>query len=118
MIIVTINLVCFCIITIILNGLHDIVRGFYEKKWAKILIGIIYSVIATIALVLFFITKLENHIPAEPLAYNQTQTVFTTDEGNIIVNGVYPDGVYMLDMDGDTVLVVWQAVEGEEVGLG
>lgn len=58
------------------------------------------------------------YIPAEPIAYNSTQTVFATDKGNIIVNGVYPDGVYMLDMDGDTVLVVWKAVEGEEVGLG
>nr|DAO00752.1 MAG TPA: hypothetical protein [Caudoviricetes sp.] len=58
------------------------------------------------------------YIPAEPIAYNSTQTVFATNKGNIIVNGVYPDGVYMLDMDGDTVLVVWQAVEGEEVGLG
>ena len=80
--------------------------------------GIIYSVIATIALVLFFIIKLENHIPAEPIAHNSTQTVFATDKGNVIINGVYPDGVYMLGMDGDTVLVVWQAVEGEEVGLG
>lgn len=57
-------------------------------------------------------------IPAEPIAYNSAQTVFATDKGNIIVNGVYPDGVYMLDMDDNTVLVVWRAVEGEEVGLG
>lgn len=118
MIIVTINLICFCIITTIFIGLHHIVRGFYEKNWPKILAGVIYSVVATIALVLFFITKLEIHIPAEPIAYNSTQTVFATDKGNIIVNGVYPDGVYMLDMDDDTVLVVWQAVEGEKVGLG
>ena len=113
MIIVMINLVCFCIITIILNGLYDIVRGFHEKKWTKILIGIIYSVIATIALVLFFITKLENHIPAEPLAHNQTQTVFTTDEGTYLAKGLYPDGTYLLTVNGKDVLVVWQAVDGE-----
>ena len=59
-----------------------------------------------------------NYIQAEPLAYNQTQTVFTTDKGTRIVDGIYPDGKYMLDIDGDTVLVVWQVVEGEEVGLG
>lgn len=118
MIIVTINLVCFCIITVILTGLYNITCGFYEKKWPKILTGIVYSVIAIIALVLFFIIKLEIHIPAEPLAYNQTQTIFTTDEGTYLADGLYPDGTYLLTVDGKDVLVVWQAVESEEVGLG
>lgn len=58
------------------------------------------------------------YIPAEPLAYNQTQTVFTTDEGTYLANGLYPDGTYLLTVDGKDVLVVWQAVDGEEVGLG
>lgn len=53
------------------------------------------------------------YIPAEPLAHNQTQTVFTTDEGTYIANGLYPDGTYLLTVDGKDVLVVWQAVEGE-----
>lgn len=108
-----INLVCFCIITTILTGLHDIVRGSHEKNWSKILIGVIYSVVATISLVLFFITKLEIHIPAEPLPHNQTQTVFTTDEGTYLADGLYPDGTYLLTVDGRDVLVVWQAVDGE-----
>lgn len=60
----------------------------------------------------------DNYISAEPLAYNQTQTVFTTDEGTYITDGLYPDGTYLLTVDGKDVLVVWQAVEGEEVGLG
>ena len=53
------------------------------------------------------------YIPAEPLAHNQTQTVFTTDEGTYIASGLYPDGTYLLTVDGDDVLVVWQAVDGE-----
>lgn len=54
-----------------------------------------------------------NYIPAEPFAYSQTQTVFTTDEGKYIADGLYPDGTYLLTVDGNDVLVVWQAVDGE-----
>lgn len=53
------------------------------------------------------------YIPAEPLAYNQTQTVFTADEGTYLVDGLYPDGTYLLTVDGKDVLVIWQAVDGE-----
>ena len=53
------------------------------------------------------------YIPAEPLAHNQTQTVFTTDEGTYLADGLYPDGTYLLTVDGKDVLVVWQAVDGE-----
>ena len=53
------------------------------------------------------------YLEAESLTHNQTQTVFTTDEGTYIANGLYPDGTYLLTVDGDTVLVVWQAVDGE-----
>lgn len=54
-----------------------------------------------------------SYIPAEPLAYNQTQTIFTTDEGTYLADGLYPDGTYLLTVDGKNVLVVWQAVDGE-----
>ena len=53
------------------------------------------------------------YLPAEPLAHNQTQTVFTTDKGTYIAEGLYPDGTYLLTVDGKDVLVVWQAVDGE-----
>lgn len=53
------------------------------------------------------------YIPAEPLAHNQTQTVFTTDEGTYLADGLYPDGTYLLTVDSKDVLVVWQAVDGE-----
>lgn len=51
--------------------------------------------------------------PAETLAHNQTQTVFTTDRGTYTVDGLYPDGTYLLNVDGKDVLAVWQAVDGE-----
>lgn len=53
------------------------------------------------------------YIPAELLAHNQTQTVFTTGEGTYLADGLYPDGTYLLTVDGKDVLVVWQAVDGE-----
>lgn len=53
------------------------------------------------------------YIPAEPLAHNQTQTIFTTDKGTYPANGLCPDGTYLLTVDGKDVLVVWQAVDGE-----
>lgn len=53
------------------------------------------------------------YLEAEPLAHNQTQTVFTTDEGTYLADGLYPDGTYLLTVDGKDVLVVWQAVDGE-----
>ena len=107
----------FCIITTIVSGIVFLANGLTEKEKGSIILG-------SLLIVIGFVATVENlsdnnqYIPAEPIAYNSTQTVFTTNKGNIIVNGVYPDGVYMLDMDGDTVLVVWQAVDGEEVGLG
>lgn len=107
----------FCIITTIVLGIVFLATGLTEKEKGGIILGLLLIVID-------FVTTVENlsgnnqYIPAEPIAYNSTQTVFATNKGNIIVNGAYPDGVYMLNMDGDTVLVVWQAVEGEEVGLG
>ena len=107
----------FCIITTIVSGIVFLANGLTEKEKRSIILG-------SLLIVIGFVATVENlsdnnqYIPAEPIAYNSAQTVFTTDKGNIIVNGVYPDGVYMLDMNGDTVLVVWQAVEGEEVGLG
>lgn len=53
------------------------------------------------------------YIPAEPLTHNQTQTVFTTGDGTYLADGLYPDGTYLLTIDGKDVLVVWQAVDGE-----
>ena len=53
------------------------------------------------------------YVPAEPLAHNQTQTVFTTDRGTYTADGFYPNGTYLLTVDGKDVLVVWQAVDGK-----
>ena len=53
------------------------------------------------------------YVPAETLAHNQTQTVFTTDRGTYTADGLYPNGTYLLTIDGKDVLVVWQVVDGE-----
>lgn len=52
------------------------------------------------------------YVPAETLAHNQTQTVFTTDRGIYTVDGLYPDGTYLLTVNGKDVLFVWQVVDG------
>lgn len=80
--------------------------------------GVIFLIVAIIGGFELKTTRLNNsidteYIPAEPLAYNQTQTVFTTDDGTYLADGFYPDGTYLLTVDGKDVLVVWQAVDGE-----
>ena len=113
-----ITFVYLCVFIVLFFSLKSILSGACKASWRTFFIGLIGLIIGLIASFVPIKEVTNEYIPAEPIAYNSTQTVFTTDKGNIIVNGVYPDGVYMLDMDGDTVLVVWQAVEGEEVGLG
>ena len=113
-----ITFVYLCVLIVLFFSSKSILSGACEASWRTFFIGLIGLIIGLIASFVPIKEVTNEYIPAEPIAYNSTQTVFTTNKGNIIVNGVYPDGVYMLDMDGDTVLVVWQAVEGEEVGLG
>ena len=113
MLILMINFVIFCIIATIFVGLENVLCGIHEKRYQAILFGAICLIIGTSGFVLFINTKLEIHIPAEPLAHNQTQTVFTTDKGTYLADGLYPDGTYLLTVDGKDVLVVWQAVDGE-----
>lgn len=102
----------------ILVSLKSILSGTCDASWRTFFSGLIGLIIGLIASFVPIMETTSEYLPAEPIAYNSTQTVFTTDKGNVIADGIYPDGKYMLDMDGDTVLVVWQAVEGEEVGLG
>ncbi len=115
------SIICISLLTSI--SIIVIFCGVADEEPVGCVIGAIFLIVAIMGIFELKTPRLNNsidtqYIPAEPIAYNSTQTVFTTDKGNIIVNGIYPDGVYILDMDGDTVLVVWQAVDGEEVGLG
>ena len=113
-----ITFVYLCVLIVLFFSLKSILSGACEASLRIFFSGLIGLIIGLIASFVPIMETTSEYIPAEPIAYNSTQTIFATDKGNIIVNGVYPDGVYMLDMDGNTVLVVWQAVEGEEVGLG
>lgn len=87
--------------------------GVAELKWYGFLFGTILFFVGGTGLGVFT-QNCAYYLPAEPLAYNQTQTIFTTNKGTYTVNGLYPDGTYMLTVDGDNVLVVWQAVDGVE----
>ena len=100
-----------CMMIALALGVVFLAVGLAEKENEGIVLGLVLIVIGFVAVVENPYDK-NQYIPAEPVAYNSSQTVFNTDKGNIITNGIYPDGEYMLVMDNDEILVVWQAVEG------
>ena len=101
-----------CMMIAMVLGVVFLGVGLAEKEKESIIFGLLLIVVG-------FVATVENpydnnqYIPAEPLAHNQTQTVFTTGEGTYLANGLYPDGTYLLTVDSKDVLVVWQAVDGE-----
>lgn len=105
-----------CIIILIGAGIATIIISTEDKEFVTFLFGLILTIFGAIGFLgLDELVNNDNsqYIPAEPLTHNQTQTVFTTDEGTYIADGLYPDGTYLLTVDGKDVLVVWQAVDGE-----
>lgn len=107
-------LVAFCISITVMTGLALTIYCGDSKNWIGTVIGFITFIFGISTLFL-----LEDgygstvYVPAETLANNQTQTVFTTDKGTYIADGLYPDGTYLLTVDGKDVLVVWQTVDGK-----
>lgn len=97
----------------ILFSLKSILSGACDASWRTFFSGLMGLIIGLIASFVPIRETTAEYIPAEPLAHNQTQTVFTTDKSTYIANGLYPDGTYLLTVDGKDVLVVWQAVDGE-----
>lgn len=107
-----------CIFLLIIISIIVIFCGITEDEPIVCIFGVIFFIVAIIGGFELKTLRLNNsidtqYIPAEPLAHNQIQTVFTTDEGTYITDGLYPDGTYLLTVDGKDVLVVWQAVDGE-----
>lgn len=105
-----------CIIILIGAGIATIIISTEDKESVTFLFGLILTIFGVIGFLgLDELVNNDNsqYIPAKPLAHNQTQTVFTTDEGTYLADGLYPDGTYLLTVDGKDVLVVWQAVDGE-----
>lgn len=100
----------FCVAIIIVVGAFCIFCGLEDDTGIVCVFGIIFVLVGILG---GFELKDFSYIPAELLAHNQTQTVFTTDEGTYLADGLYPDGTYLLTVDGKDVLVVWQAVDGE-----
>lgn len=103
-----------CMMITLAIGVVILAVGLAEKEKEGIVLGLVSIIIGFVAVVENPYGK-SQYIPAEPLAHNQTQTVFTTDKGTYFADGLYPDGTYLLTVDGKDVLVVWQAVEG---GIG
>lgn len=107
-----------CIFLLIAISIILILCGVTEDEPIECVIGVIFLIVTIIGGFELKTSRLNNsidtkYIPAEPLTHNQTQTVFTTDEGTYLADGLYPDGTYLLTVDGKDVLVVWQAVDGE-----
>ena len=107
-----------CIALLISISIIVIFYGVADEEPVGCVIGAIFLIVAIMGIFELKTSRLNNsidtqYIPAEPLAYNQTQTVFTTDEGTYLADGLYPNGTYLLTVDGKDVLVVWQAVDGE-----
>lgn len=105
--------VYLCVFIVLIFSLKSIFPGVCEASLRTFFSGLIGLIIGLIASFIPIKETTIDYIPAEPLAHNQTQTVFTTDEGSYLANGLYPDGTYLLTVDGKDVLVVWQAVDGE-----
>lgn len=104
-----------CVISIILVGIFLLFTAAQDKDLGDYILSVVILLFGTLGVCGLndAVKDGGNYIQAKPLAYNQTQTVFTTDEGIYIVNDLYPDGTYLLTVDGKDVLVVWQAVDGE-----
>lgn len=106
-----------CIIIVVGLGLILVFAGISNEKVPNSLfvLGIVLSILGIMgeSNLQELIDNNAQYIPAKPLAYNQTQTVFTTDKDTYLADGLYPDGAYLLTVDGKDVLVVWQAVDGE-----
>lgn len=106
-----------CVLFMIILGGSALCLGILEKLRVLVAVGLVCSIIGWTASVVPF----SPCIPAEPIAHNSTQTIFvigptvfnTGKEMTYTIDGLYPDGTYMLTVDGKDVLVVWQAVDGD-----
>lgn len=108
-----------CMITIIIFGVIFIFASALGEDITITLFGLMISsfcVIGLLGLTELMGSNNSQYIPAEPLARNQTQTVFTTDKGTYLADGLYPDGTYLLTVDGENVLAVWQNAMIGDVG--
>lgn len=108
-----ITFVYLCVLIVLIFSAKSMFSGACEDSWGTFFNGLIGLIIGLIASFVPIMETTSEYIPAEPFAYNQTQTVFTTDKGTYLADGLYPDSTYLLTVDGKDVLVVWQAVDGE-----
>lgn len=106
-----------CVLFVIILGGSALCLGILEKLWVLVAVGLVCSIIGWTASIVPF----SPCIPAEPIAHSSTQTTFvigptvfnTGKEMTYTIDGLYPDSTYMLTVDGKDVLVVWQAIDGD-----
>lgn len=99
--------VYLCVFIVLIFSLKSIFSGICEASLRIFFSGLIGLIIGLIASFIPIKETTIDYIPAEPLAHNQTQTVFTTDEDIFLVDGLYPEGTYLLTIDGNEILAVW-----------
>ena len=105
-------LVVICISITVMTGLALTIYYGDSKNWIGAVIVFITFIIGLSTIFLLeYGYGYTDYVPAEHFSYNQTQTVFTTDKGMYIADGLYPDGTYLLTVDGKDVLFVWQVVD-------
>ena len=107
-----------CMMTTIALGIAILAFGLTEKEKEGIILGLLLIIVGFVAVVenLYDNNNNNQHIPAKPIAHNQNQTVFATDKDTYIADGLYPDDEYLLTVDGNEVLVVWQNIMIGDVG--
>ena len=103
---------CSCLLIVLIAGCALFIYNWLEKEKCGTILGLALIMVSFVAVV---INPYDNpqYILAESIAHNQTQTVFTADKNTYLVDGFYPDGTYLLNIEGKEVLVVWKAVDSE-----
>ena len=101
-----------CMLTVLIVGIVLFTCNWLKKEKYGSILGLALIVVGFVAVIA---NPYDNsqYIVAESIAHNQTQTVFTANKNTYLVDGFYPDGTYLLNMDGKDVLVVWKAVDVE-----
>lgn len=100
-------------------GLLGICWGIGDNSFYKLVIFTLIFCVGGVICALSCDTIVDNVeiIEAEPVSYSNTQTFFEDSDGNILrVDGNFPSGEYLLTVDGNEVLAVWQNIMIGDVG--
>lgn len=100
-------------------GLLGICWGIGDNSFYKLVIFTLIFCVGSVICALSCDTIVDNVeiIEAEPVGYSSAQTFFEDNQGNILrVDGNFPGGEYLLTVENDEVLAVWQNIVIGDVG--